>query len=96
MTPPLSRREEIEAAVAAYDCANPSAPLPRSAAQLLIAMFPRDDAYQGRVANLRTGELDGRTVRDLLRALVDAGILFQERRRGVTSTYRLLLPQVRR
>ena len=37
MTP---RREEIEAAVAAYDCTHPLTPLPRNAARLLAVMFP--------------------------------------------------------
>ena len=34
------RRDNIVAAVAAHDSANPSAPLPRNAARLLAAMFP--------------------------------------------------------
>jgi hypothetical protein len=37
MTP---RRDEIEAAVAAYDRANPFAQLPRNTVRLLTAMFP--------------------------------------------------------
>ena len=43
---PLSRRREIEAAVAAYDNANPLTPLPRSAAWLLAVMFPTGDLCQ--------------------------------------------------
>ena len=42
----LRRRDEIAAAVAAYDSANPSAPLPRNAARLLAAMFPAEDVCQ--------------------------------------------------
>ena len=34
------RRDDIVAAVAAYDSANPSAPLPRNTARLLVVMFP--------------------------------------------------------
>ena len=37
------RRDEIVAAVAAYDSANPLSPLPRNAALLLAAMFPIED-----------------------------------------------------
>ena len=41
MTPPLSRRKAIEAAIAAYNSADHETLLPPSAARLLIAMFPR-------------------------------------------------------
>ena len=34
------RRDEIAAAVAAYDRDHPDAPLPRNAARLLAVMFP--------------------------------------------------------
>ena len=37
------RRDDIAAAVAAYDRANPKARLPRSAARLLAVMFPSED-----------------------------------------------------
>ena len=40
------RRDDIVAAVAAYDRAHPSAPLPRNAARLLAAMFASDDVCQ--------------------------------------------------
>ena len=40
------RRDDIVAAVAAHDSANPSAPLPRNTARLLAAMFPSDDVCQ--------------------------------------------------
>jgi hypothetical protein len=36
------RRDDIAAAVAAYDGANPNAPLPRHAARLLAVMFPSE------------------------------------------------------
>ena len=42
----LRRRDDIAAAVAAYDSANPSAPLPRNAARLLAVMFPSEDVCQ--------------------------------------------------
>ena len=40
------RRDDIVAAVAAYDRADPSAPLPRNTARLLTAMFASDDVCQ--------------------------------------------------
>ena len=40
------RRDDIVAAVAAYDSANPSAPLPRNAARLLAVMFASEDVCQ--------------------------------------------------
>ena len=83
MTPPLSRRREIEAAIAAYNSADRETLLPPSAVRLLAVMFPRDG-------------FDERTVHYLLRALVDAGFLFREGRRGVPNIYRLRLPPVRR
>jgi hypothetical protein len=42
----LRRRVDIAAAVAAYDGANPNAPLPRNAARLLAVMFLTEDACQ--------------------------------------------------
>ena len=42
----LRRRDDIAAAVAAYDSANPKARLPRNAARLLAAMFPSEDVCQ--------------------------------------------------
>ena len=58
MTPPLSRRREIEAAIAAYNSADRETLLPPSAVRLLAVMFPRDG-------------FDERTVHYLLRALAD-------------------------
>ena len=40
------RRDDIVAAVAAHDSADPSAPLPRNTARLLAAMFASDDVCQ--------------------------------------------------
>ena len=37
------RRDDIAAAVDAYNHTHPSAPLPRNAARLLAVMFSRDD-----------------------------------------------------
>ena len=40
------RRDDIAAAVAAYDRDHPDAPLPRNAARLLAVMFPSEDVCQ--------------------------------------------------
>jgi hypothetical protein len=52
-------------------------------------------ACQRSVADLEAEGFDERTVRFLLRALVDAGFLFKEERIGVPNIYRLRLPPVR-
>jgi hypothetical protein len=42
----MPTRDEIAAAVAVYDRANPLAPLPRNTARLLYAMFPTSGVSQ--------------------------------------------------
>ena len=94
---PLSRRDEIEAAVAAYDQANPRAPLGPIAARLLITMFPRRDVCQRSLDDLARAGFDRRGVSRLLRALVETGFLSKQRGQGRDpTTYRLHLPPVRR
>ena len=46
------RRDEIAAAVAAYDSADPEARLPRSTVPLLAAMFPIEDVCQHSLQDL--------------------------------------------
>ena len=81
----LRRRDDIVAAVAAYDSAHPSAPLPRNAARLLAVMFPR-----GRVPTQPGGH---RCAKDspeeaprLLRRLVEAGFLSRQPGRASRPT----------
>ena len=94
MTRPLSRRRAIEAAIAAHNSADNETVLPPSAVRLLAVMFPRD-VCQRSVADLEAEGFDRRTVRSLLRALVDAGFLSSERPWGaVPNIYRLHLPPV--
>ena len=96
MIRPLSRRREIEAAIAAHNSADRETLLPPSAARLLTVMFPEDNVCQRRLLELEAEGFDGRTLRRLLRALVDAGFLSTERPWGaVPNTYRLHLPPVR-
>jgi hypothetical protein len=46
MPPDLRRRDDIAAAVAAYDAAHPSVPVPRNSARLLAVMFLSEDVCQ--------------------------------------------------
>ena len=79
MIRPLSRRREIEAAIAAHNSADRETLLPPSAARLLTVMFPQDNVCQRRLLELEAEGFDGRTLRRLLQALVDAGFLPTER-----------------
>ena len=94
MTPPLSRREDIEAAIAAHNSADHDTLLTPSAAQLLIAMFPRDDVCHRSMPDLAAEGFGRRAVSHLLWALVDAGFVSKEQGPGRTI-YRLHLPPVR-
>ena len=90
------RRDEIAAAVATYDSANPNARLPRNAARLLFAMFPSDDVCQRSLPDIASGGFDRKKLSAHLRRLVEAGFLSREPGSGpVPNTYRLHLPPVR-
>jgi hypothetical protein len=84
------RRDDITAAVAAYDSANPKARLPRSAARLLAVMFPTEDVCQQGLEAL-TAEGFSR-VSAVLKRLVEAELLSRHRVAGFPDTYRLHLP----
>jgi hypothetical protein len=88
------RRDDIAAAVAAYDSANPSAPLPRHAAQLLAAMFGSDDICQRSQEAIAAEGFSRDRLPAMLRRLVEAGFLSRHRVAGVPDTYRLHLPPV--
>ena len=97
MTRPLSRRRAIEAAIAAHNSADNETVLPPSAVRLLAVMFPGTTCANAARRTWKQEGFDRRTVRFLLRALVDAGFLFKERTWGpVANIYRLHLPPVRR
>ena len=72
------RRDDIAAAVAAYDRAHPEAPLPRNAARLLAVMFRhlRTCANGAWRTSPRKGSAEAGFLR-LLRRLVEAGFLSQ-------------------
>ena len=86
------RREALFAAVEAYNRANPTARLPRSAARLLGIMFAEADVC--RLSQLELGARGfGGTLFKVLRALVEAG--FMTKQAGAArypDTYRLTLP----
>jgi len=91
---PRPREREIEAAVAAYNAADPDMLLPPDAGRLLTIMFSRSSVCQRSEANLATEAGDTvRTVRRLLRSLIEAGFLSKERPSAhAANTYRLHLP----
>jgi hypothetical protein len=91
----LRHRDEIAAAVAAYDSANPSAPLPRHAALLLAVMFPSEDVCQRSQEAIAAEGFSRARLPAMLRRLVEAGFLSRHRVAGVPDTYRLHLPPVR-
>ena len=78
----MSRRTEIEAAIAAHNDTDPEALLPPAAAQLLIAMFPRREVCQRSLDGLARAGFDRRGVSRLLRALVETGFLSKQRGQG--------------
>jgi hypothetical protein len=86
------RRDDIAAAVAAYDSANPSAPLPRHAARLLAAMFGSDDICQQSQEAIAAEGFSRDRLPAMLRHLVEAGFLSRHRVARVPDTYRLHLP----
>ena len=94
--PPVNAcpRPDIAAAVAAYDSANPDAPLRRKAARLLAVMFPSEDVCQ-RSLDAIAGE-GRKRLPAALKRLVEAGFLSRQPGSGVVpDTYRLHLPPVR-
>ena len=92
----MPRREDIEAAIAAYNSTNQrTVLLPPEAARLLAVMFSQSDVCQRSAADLAAAGLDSRTVRALLRTLIDAGFLSRSApRRGYYTVYRLHLTPV--
>jgi hypothetical protein len=91
------RRDEIAAAVAAYDSANPLSPLPRNAALLLAAMFPVEDVCQRSLDEIATEGFNRKNLTAPLRRLIAAELLSKASGSGrMPDTYRLHLPPVRR
>jgi hypothetical protein len=74
---PIDRppRDDIAAAVAAYDQANPLAPLPRNAARVLAAMFPRGNVCRRGLDDLAQKGFSREQLPGTQRRLVEAGFL---------------------
>ena len=94
----MSRRKDIEAAVAAYNDADGAMLLPPEAARLLSVMFPRSSVCQCRLEDLVPEGFDKKSLQKLLRSLREAGFLSKGRVGGRDPTaYNLHLPpRVRR
>ena len=89
----MPRKEEIQAAIAAYNDADDGLLLPPDAGRLLALMFPRDTIFRGTVKSLTVRGFDEGTARKLLSSLIAAGFLSKEpQRQGIAGTYRLHLP----
>ena len=92
-----SLRDEIAAAVAAYDRTNSLSPLPRNTVQLLAAMFPSENLCQRSLQDLAAEGFDRKRLAANLRRLAEAGFLSRTPGSGVVpDIYRLHLPPVRR
>jgi len=90
------RRDDIVAAVAVYDRANPETCLPRNATRLLAVMFASDDVCQRSLEDIAADGFSRDKLPALLRRLVEVGLLSRERGSArVPNTYRLHLPPVR-
>jgi hypothetical protein len=89
------RRDDIVAAVAAYDSAHPGATLPRNAARLLAVMFASDDMYQCSLQAIAEEGFPRKSLPDMLKRLVEAGFLSRQQGTSrIPDTYRLHLPPV--
>jgi hypothetical protein len=88
------RRDDIVAAVAAHDSANPSAPLPRNTARLLAAMFPSGDMMcQRSLEDIAAEGFNRKTLPAALRRLIEVGFLSrQQPSTREPFVYRLHLP----
>jgi hypothetical protein len=88
----LRRRDDIAAAVAAYDRDHPDALLPRNA-RLLAAMFAADDVCQRSLDDIAAEGFNRRDVSRMLRHLLEAGFLSKQPGSGRDpNTYGLHLP----
>jgi hypothetical protein len=89
----LRRRDDIAAAVAAYDRDHPAAPLPRNAGRLLAVMFPSEDVCHRSLEDIVTEGFSRNRLPATLRRLEEAELLSRERGSArIPDTYRLHLP----
>jgi hypothetical protein len=94
----LPRRIEIEAAIVAYNAADPDMPLPPAVARLLTVMFADADVCQRSLVSLEPEGLGMKSLLRVLQHLVEIGFVSKERHTGPGSpnVYRLHLPPIRR
>jgi hypothetical protein len=90
------RRDDIAAAVATYDSANPLAPLPLNTARLLVAMFPSGDVCHRSLEAIAAEGFSLPSLPGALLRLVKAGFLSRQHGGSEPDTYYLHLPPVRR
>src|SRR5215472_17069108 len=91
------RRDDIAAAVAAYDRANPKARLPRTAALLLAAMFPSEDVCPKSQDDIPAEGFSRDSMPGFLRRLEKAGFITRERKSApVKDLFRMQLPPLQR
>jgi hypothetical protein len=96
MPTPERRRDDIAAAVAAYDRANPFLPLPHNAARLLAAMFPAGDTCQRNLDAIAADGFSRKHLPGTLGRLVKAGFLSRQQGAGtVPDAYQIHRPPVR-
>ena len=74
----LRRRDDIAAAVDAYNRTHPTAPLPRNAARLLAIMFSRDDVCRQSLEALEGEGFSRGLLPGMLRALIEAGLVSKQ------------------
>ena len=87
------RRDEIAAAIAAYDRDHPDAPLPRNTVRVLAVMFPSEDVCHRSLDAIAAEGLNRKTLPATLRRLVEARFLSRHEGSGaVPHAYRLHLP----
>jgi hypothetical protein len=90
------RRDDIAAAVAAYNVAAPRPLLPPAAARLLTVMFADADVCQRSLASLAQEGFEGRTLLRLLARLIAAGLVSKQPGLGsLPNVYLLHLAPVR-
>jgi hypothetical protein len=90
------RRDDITAAVAAYNVAARGPLLPPAATRLLTVLFADADACQRSIASLAQEGFDSRNLLRLLARLIAAGLVSKEPGLGsLPNVYRLHLPAVR-
>jgi hypothetical protein len=88
----LRRRDEIAAAIAAYDRDHPDAPLPRNSARLLAAMFRSEDVCHRSLEDIVAEGFSRNRLPATLRRLEEAELLSRERGSArIPDTYRLHL-----